>query len=399
MIRLPPSKVTLNHYIPTEKDLSEELTKISINGTRFFGQLNEKLVQLQSEHSPSSLLQSTLTRMSSDYSQECDSFRQEISAIQEGLNREGVKDMINIQSDILTLNISVMKSVTAWKSHLSKYFDLKKKEDKSLLKAALPSKSRIASGSTTNAGTMAGVAAATENEAMMQSHQQQQPQSLPILPSTERVALTEQELGTLTNPFSSSIHPDLYLKPNILIDENQPSTIIAFALGSKEHTDLLIGHAGSSPNADKKYLDCSFGSDCGSSKFFVRVIYPSEFHHFRKQIFDEGCDHQDFLASLAKCDPWQSSGGKSGATFYKTSDGRFFLKQINKHEMESFQAIAYRYFTYMTSTEQKSLMARIVGVYTVGFKTPNGGTKLNLVIIGNCCGTPLVHISYSILHF
>ena len=227
MIRLPPPKVTLNHYIPTEKDLSEELTKISINGTRFFGQLNEKLVQLQSEHSPSSLLQSTLTHMSSDYSQEFDAFRQEISAIQECLNREGVKDMINIQSDILTLNISVMKSVTAWKSHLSKYFDLKKKEDKSMLKAALPSKSRIASGSTTNAGTIV-----VENEAMqsyqqLQQQQQQQPQSLPILPSTERMALTEQELGTLTNPFSCSIHPDLYLKPNILIDENQPSTIIA----------------------------------------------------------------------------------------------------------------------------------------------------------------------------
>ena len=377
MIRLPPSNVSLNHYIPTERDLSEDLAKISINGTRFFGQLNEKLVQLQSEQSPSPLLQSTLAAMSGDYNQECDAFRQGISAIQESLNRDGLKDMITIQSDILILNISVMKSVTAWKSHLSKYFELKKKEDKSLLKAALPtSKSRMASGSTSSSN--AGALSVVPPVDVQQEAQQQQPQSLPVLPSgTGGVALTEQELGTLTNPWPSTIHPDLYLKPNILIDEGQPSTIIAFALGSKEHTELLID-----VNSDKKYLDCSFGSDCGASKFFVRVQFPSEFHHFRKQIFDANADHQDFLASLAKCDPWQSSGGKSGATFYKTSDGRFFLKQINKHEMECFQSIAYRYFAYMTSPEHRSLMARIVGVYTVGFKTPNGGTKLNLVIIG-----------------
>ena len=44
--------------------------------------------------------------------------------------------------------------------------------------------------------------------------------------------LTEQEFGSLENPFPGTLHPDLFLKPHILVDESQPSTIIAYALGS-----------------------------------------------------------------------------------------------------------------------------------------------------------------------
>ena len=310
------------------------------------------------------MIQAKLLQMTNDYSKECEDFRQEISDIQEHLNAEGLKDMIKIQSDILMMNVLVMKSVNYWKVSLAKYFEIKKKEEKSLLKVP---KSRMASGTEDGACNQPRASALN------------QPQSLPAMLATTEKTLTEQDLGALTNPFSPTIHPDLHLKPSILVDENQPSTIIAYALGSKEHTELLYQNTIS----DKKCLDSTFGSECGTSKFFVRVHFPTEFHQFRKQIFDAGCDHQDFLASLAQCDPWQSSGGKSGATFYKTSDGRFFLKQINKHEMESFQTIAYRYFDYVTSADQRSLMARIVGVYTVGYKTPNGGTKLNLVIIEN----------------
>ena len=255
MIRLPPPKVRLLHFIPEAQNLHEELSKSSINGTGFFGQLNEKLVQLQSENSPSTVLQSTLSRMSNDYSQECDNFRKSICDIREELNQEGLKDMIKIQSDIFVINVTVMKSVSNWKNHLSKFFEIKRKEDKTLLKTP---KVRIASG-----GNLLEDACS-------------QPQSLPALPTTDK-ALTEQDLGTLTNPFSPTIHPDLYLKPNILVDETQPSTIIAYAIGSQEHLELLYQHS----QSDKKYLDCTFGSDCGSSKFFVRVHFPTEFHHFR----------------------------------------------------------------------------------------------------------------------
>ena len=43
---------------------------------------------------------------------------------------------------------------------------------------------------------------------------------------------------------------------------------------------------------------------------------------------------------------FQLFGGKSGALFYKTTDGRFLLKQINKHEIDTFKSVAHKYFEY-----------------------------------------------------
>ena len=43
--------------------------------------------------------------------------------------------------------------------------------------------------------------------------------------------LSEQEFVSLDCPFPNTIHPDLYFKPYVLVDEDQPSSIIAYALG------------------------------------------------------------------------------------------------------------------------------------------------------------------------
>ena len=110
--------------------------------------------------------------MSNDYSKELTEFRREISNIQEHLNSEGLKDMIKIQSDILMMNVLIIKSVINWKISLSKYFEMKKKEEKSLLKVP---KSRMASG--------------TEEAAC------NQPQSLPAMLANAEKTLTEQDIG------------------------------------------------------------------------------------------------------------------------------------------------------------------------------------------------------------
>ena len=77
-----------------------------------------------------------------------------------------------------------------------------------------------------------------------------------------------------------------------------PSSIIAYALGSTEHAEFLF-------NAEpKKSWDHQFSDNAGADKFFVKVHFASEFHSFRKQIF-ASADHQEFIASLGSCDPWQ----------------------------------------------------------------------------------------------
>ncbi|XP_063535846.1 putative 1-phosphatidylinositol 3-phosphate 5-kinase [Cydia strobilella] len=82
------------------------------------------------------------------------------------------------------------------------------------------------------------------------------------------------------------------------------------------------------------------------------------------------CDIEEgFIRSLAHCVPWAAKGGKSGSTFCKTKDDRYVLKEMTKPEWTQFLEFAPHYFNYITSCRSQQLpclLARIVGVYSVG---------------------------------
>lgn len=63
--------------------------------------------------------------------------------------------------------------------------------------------------------------------------------------------------------------------------------------------------------------------------------------------FGDDPDGSRFLKSLATSDKFEATGGKSGATFSMTDDGRFVLKQINDKEMAMFLDSAPAYFEHM----------------------------------------------------
>ncbi len=91
-----------------------------------------------------------------------------------------------------------------------------------------------------------------------------------------------------------------------------------------------------------------------------------------------------FVASLAQCQPWEASGGKSGLSFYKTKDDRFVLKQMSKFELQSFQTFANNYFSYVQQaiqTNDPTLLAKIFGVFRVGFKNSQTNTSLRVDLI------------------
>ena len=53
----------------------------------------------------------------------------------------------------------------------------------------------------------------------------------------------------------------------MVVDEDQPSSIIAYALGSTEHAEFLF-------NAEpKKSWDHQFSDNAGADKFFVKVHF------------------------------------------------------------------------------------------------------------------------------
>ena len=371
--RMPPRKIALPHHFPNEKDLREEIKHLSILGSKVFGKLNEKVVQLENECFSSGVIKSVILDMNMEQELDCSAYRKHLDEIIVSLNDESdLRDLVKARSDTMILKIAVIKNIYKWRTRFAQFFELKRKEDKNLAKAAT-SRARVASGNNLLANDDS--ISTTSSTSLGDLKKQPKEKALSSTPG-----LTELEFGTLENPFKPTIHPSLFIRPNLLVDEAQPSTIIAYALGSREHLEHLSNAAGEK----QRHLDYQFGDEINDSKFYVKIHFASEFDQFRRQIFEPGSAFlEDFMASTSACDSWQTSGGKSGATFYKTSDERFLLKQVNKHEMITFQNIALRYFDYITKNEDRTLMAKIVGLYTVGYKTALSCLKTNVIVLEN----------------
>ncbi|XP_019508454.1 PREDICTED: 1-phosphatidylinositol 3-phosphate 5-kinase [Hipposideros armiger] len=123
-----------------------------------------------------------------------------------------------------------------------------------------------------------------------------------------------------------------------------------------------------------------------NAKFYCRLYYAGEFHKMREVIL--GSSEEDFICSLSHSSPWQARGGKSGAAFYATEDDRFILKQMPRLEVQSFLDFAPHYFNYITNAVQQkrpTALAKILGVYRIGYKNSQNNTekKLDLLVMEN----------------
>ncbi|XP_042369687.1 1-phosphatidylinositol 3-phosphate 5-kinase-like, partial [Plectropomus leopardus] len=123
-----------------------------------------------------------------------------------------------------------------------------------------------------------------------------------------------------------------------------------------------------------------------NAKFYCRIYYAEEFHKMREEIMESS--EEDFVRSLSHCVNWQARGGKSGAVFYATEDDRFILKQMPRLEVQSFLDFAPHYFTYITGAVQQkrpTALAKILGVYRIGYKNSQNNTekKLDLLVMEN----------------
>jgi len=57
---------------------------------------------------------------------------------------------------------------------------------------------------------------------------------------------------------------------------------------------------------------------------------------------------QNYIESLSSAYSWAASGGKSGASFARTSDDRFVIKCISRTELQMFLDCAPAYFEYLS---------------------------------------------------
>ncbi|XP_055800606.1 putative 1-phosphatidylinositol-3-phosphate 5-kinase FAB1C [Solanum dulcamara] len=227
----------------------------------------------------------------------------------------------------------------------------------------------------------------------------------------------------------------------IAVYDNEPTSIILYALTSKEYKDRVtdkpnMAERGWNTNGIRKEngvasnvsrwqsfgsLDMdyiyhgSYGSEDASStisslfadsktsphlrisfedessngggmvKFSVTCYFAKQFDALRKRYCP---DELDFIRSLSRCKRWTAQGGKSNVYFAKSLDERFIIKQVQKTELESFEEFGPDYFKYLTdsvSSRSPTCLAKVLGIYQVSVKHLKGGreTKMDLIVMEN----------------
>jgi len=186
----------------------------------------------------------------------------------------------------------------------------------------------------------------------------------------------------------------------IPVFDDQPSTIIAYSLSSSEYESQFRQFSRSDPTKDtddrkdlerrmlqrdKTHVKHNFRDvdDKGQTvvKFVCTTYWATQFHSVRCafltsnevnngqsdiSINDEKC----FVRSLATAYSWATSGGKSGASFAKSADGRFVVKMISRTELQMFLDCAPAYFEYLSKAFFHGLptvLCKILGVYQLGY--------------------------------
>jgi len=233
------------------------------------------------------------------------------------------------------------------------------------------------------------------------------------LPKHERTTL----LKMLTNFWSErsasgwasldyplSVMDHVFADCDIIVREDEPSSLVAFALDSSDYKEKLstiqqrydetekhesepgddieaakearVEHALLRPTGT--HLKYQFQE--GQAKMLCKVFYAEQFDALRKK-----CGVADrIVESLSRCAKWDSKGGKTKSLFLKTLDDRFILKSLSPIETQAFLKFAPAYFQIMSEAlfhELPSAIAKMFGFYQVIIKNPVTGTEFNWFLL------------------
>jgi 1-phosphatidylinositol-3-phosphate 5-kinase len=235
------------------------------------------------------------------------------------------------------------------------------------------------------------------------------------LPKHERTTL----MNMLTNFWSErsasgwasldyplSVMDHVFADCDIIVREDEPSSLVAFALDSSDYKEKLstiqqrydeieeqksesdvqdnieaakearVEHALLRPTGT--HLKYQFQE--GPAKMLCKVFYAEQFDALRKK-----CGVADrIVESLSRCAKWDSKGGKTKSLFLKTLDDRFILKSLSPIETQAFLKFAPAYFQIMSEAlfhELPSAIAKMFGFYQVIIKNPVTGTEFNWFLL------------------
>ncbi|KAF2279390.1 uncharacterized protein EI97DRAFT_430470 [Westerdykella ornata] len=177
---------------------------------------------------------------------------------------------------------------------------------------------------------------------------------------------------------------------DIIVREDEPSSIIALALSSPDYLTKLKhfredatvapngigGLEGSEASIERNLLheantNIRYSFTNRGVKAHCKIFYAESFDALRRK-----CGVADrFVESLSRCSKWDSKGGKSKSIFLKTMDERFVVKSLSAIEVNAFFRFAPNYFAFTHQNLFKglpSVIAKMFGLFQVQIKSPSG---------------------------
>ncbi|KAI4149309.1 MAG: hypothetical protein LQ340_004700 [Diploschistes diacapsis] len=208
----------------------------------------------------------------------------------------------------------------------------------------------------------------------------------------------------LEYPLNPTDH--IFEDSDIIIREDEPSSLVAFALNAADYKAKLVKIQAKSAKYElqnKDYVEDLFlnsedqariersllqstGTHLkyqfqeGSARMLCKIFYAEQFDAVRRKC---GIDFR-FIESLSRCLKWDSKGGKTKSVFLKTLDDRLVLKSLSQIETQAFLSFAPSYFTLMGEAlfhELPSVIAKMVGFYQIIIKNPATGVEFNWFLL------------------
>ncbi|KAI9656398.1 MAG: 1-phosphatidylinositol-3-phosphate 5-kinase [Alyxoria varia] len=190
----------------------------------------------------------------------------------------------------------------------------------------------------------------------------------------------------------------IFADSDVIVREDEPSSLIAFALASEDYTSKLQRFRERSTNPSNRNKEATekrtgeqgveqtllgktathmkYQFQAGSSRMQCKIFYAESFDAIRQK-----CGVAErFVESLSRCLKWDSRGGKTKSLFLKTLDERFVVKSLSAVETQAFLRFAPDYFDYMSKYlfhDLPSALAKMLGFYQVVIKNPVTGVEFN----------------------
>ncbi|KAI5864874.1 hypothetical protein GGS23DRAFT_467344 [Durotheca rogersii] len=220
----------------------------------------------------------------------------------------------------------------------------------------------------------------------------------------------------LDYPLNATDH--IFIDSDIIVREDEPSSLIAFALSSEDYKERLRGFYPPKSNEDtdassvvegdghpddfpgaketitKRQLEVKLMHNTGThykyqftegtAKMLIKIFYAEQFDALRRS-----CGVADrIVESLSRCLKWDSKGGKTKSVFLKTQDDRLVMKSLSPVETVAFLKFAPAYFSLMAEAlfhDLPSVIAKMLGFFQVVIRNPvtNTEIKLDLLLMEN----------------